>query len=38
VISYVNALGTQAGLAAGQTVREQVARLRQMEVVIDDTE
>ena len=38
VISYVNALGTQAGLAAGQTVREQVARLRQMEVVIDETE
>jgi hypothetical protein len=33
VISYVNALGAQAGLAAGQTVREQVARLRRMDVV-----
>jgi hypothetical protein len=28
VISHVNALGTLAGLAAGQTVGEQVARLR----------
>ena len=32
VISYVNPLGVQAGLAVGQTVREQVARLRRMDV------